>query len=278
MRSMKISLCNEVIASLSFEEQCRFIRATGYDGIEIAPFTLGDEPHKLSASRKNEVKKIAADYGVPITSLHYLMIAPKDMSITSSDRNVRDRSADVMRALCDLAAELGAKLLIHGSPNQRLLEPGKEAEQTKYGIECFAKAAEAAAKNKVVYLLEPMSVKSTGFVNTVEQAAKVVRDINSPGLLTMLDCSAAGHSETQPIPDVLKQWIPTGLIAHIHFNDPNRRGPGEGDLAIAPIVRALKDAGYKGDAAIEPFIYEPDGPSCAARGIGFLRGIMESQR
>lgn len=275
---MKISLCNEVIATLSFEEQCKFIRATGYDGIEIAPFTLGDEPHKLSASTKNEVKKIAADYGVPITGLHYLMIAPKGLSITSSDKAVRERSTDVMRRLCDLAAELGAKLLVHGSPNQRLLEPGKEAEQTKYGIECFAKAAEAAAKNKVVYLLEPMSVKSTGFINTVEQAVKVVRDINSPGLSTMLDCSAAGHSETNPIPDVLKKWIPSGLIAHVHFNDPNRRGPGEGELAIAPIVQALRDAGYKGDAAIEPFIYEPDGPACAARGIGYLRGIMESQR
>lgn len=275
---MKISLCNEVIATLSFEEQCKFIRATSYDGIEIAPFTLGEEPHKLSSSKKKEVKKIAADYGVPITSLHYLMIAPKGLSITSSDKFVRDLSTDVMCRLCDLAAELGAKLLIHGSPNQRLLEPGKESEQTKYGIECFAKAADAAARNKVVYLLEPMSVKSTGFINTVEQAAKVIRDINSPGLGTMLDCSAAGHSETEPIPDVLKKWIPTGLIAHIHFNDPNRRGPGEGNLAIAPIVKALRDAGYKGDAAIEPFIYEPDGPACAARGIGYLRGIMESQR
>ncbi len=275
---MKISLCNEVIATLSFEEQCKFIRATGYDGIEIAPFTLGDEPHKLPKSRKTEIKKIAADHGVPITSLHYLMIAPAGMSITSSDKNVRTFTIEVMRALCDLAAELGAKLLIHGSPNQRLLEPGKEAEQTKYGIECFAAAARAAEKAGVIYLLEPMSIKSTGFVNTVEQAAKVVREINSPGLLTMLDCSAAGHSETEPIPDVLKKWIPTGLIAHIHSNDPNRRGPGEGDLAIAPIVKALKEANYRGDAAIEPFIYEPDGPTCAARGIGYLRGIMESQR
>ncbi len=275
---MKISLCNEVIAGLSFEDQCRFIRATGYDGIEIAPFTLGEEPHRLPQSRKNEVKKIAADHGVPITSLHYLMIAPKGLSITSEDAGVRAQSVEVMCALCDLAAELGAKLLIHGSPNQRLLTPGREDEGRKWGVEAFSQAADAAAKAGVVYLLEPMSIQSTGFVNTVAQAAEVVRAINSPGLLTMLDCSAAGHSETEPIPDVLRKWIPTGLVAHIHFNDPNRRGPGEGDLPIAPVVQALKETGYSGDAAIEPFIYEPDGPSCAARGIGYLRGIMASQR
>jgi len=54
-------------------------------------------------------------------------------------------------------------------------------------------------------------------------------------------------------------------FAHIHLNDPNRRGPGEGALAFGPILAALKAQGYGGMAAIEPFIYEPDGPSCAAR-------------
>ena len=77
----------------------------------------------------------------------------------------------------------------------------------------------------------------------------------------MVDCAAAGRAEAQPIPDLLRQWLPTGLIAHIHLNDPNRRGPGEGELAFAPILRALSDGGYSGMAAVEPFVYEPDGPS-----------------
>jgi hypothetical protein len=29
-------------------------------------------------------------------------------------------------------------------------------------------------------------------------------------------------------------------------------------------------------AAVEPFVYEPDGPSCAARAIGYLRGLQET--
>ena len=92
----------------------------------------------------------------------------------------------------------------------------------------------------------------------------------------MLDCSAAGQSEAQPVADVLAKWLPSGLVAHIHFNDPNRRGPGEGDLKFGPIVAALKAGGYSGIAAIEPFIYEPDGPACAARAIGYMRGVIEA--
>ena len=74
----------------------------------------------------------------------------------------------------------------------------------------------------------------------------------------------------------MRRWLPSGLIEHMHFNDPNRRGPGEGGLAFAPILSALRAGGYKGDASIEPFVYQPDGLTCAARGIGYIRGILET--
>ena len=92
----------------------------------------------------------------------------------------------------------------------------------------------------------------------------------------MIDCSAAGQAEAEPVDALVRRWLPSGLIAHMHFNDPNRRGPGEGDLAFAPILSALRAGGYTGDASIEPFVYQPDGPTCAARGIGYIRGILET--
>jgi sugar phosphate isomerase/epimerase len=108
----------------------------------------------------------------------------------------------------------------------------------------------------------------------VEEAAAVIRAIDSPALRTMIDCSAAGQAEAVPVADLVRRWVPTGLIGHIHFNDPNRRGPGEGK--IAPNLAALAATKYRGDAAIEPFVYEPDGPTCAARQIGYLRGLIEA--
>ena len=273
---MKISLCNEVIAELPFEKQCDVMKKLGYDGVEIAPVTLSDEPHLLPAARRKEIVKIAAAAGMPITSLHYLMVAPKGLSITARDPEIRKRTFDVMPGLVQLAADLGAKLLIHGSPAQRQLEPGDEADSHKRGVEYFAAAGEAARVAGVTYLLEPLARGHTDFVNTVEEAAAIVRTIGNPGLRTMLDCSAAGLSEAEPVADVLTKWLPSGLIAHIHFNDRNRRGPGEGDMKFGPIVAALKAVGYPGIAAIEPFIYEPDGPTCAARALGYMRGVMES--
>jgi D-psicose/D-tagatose/L-ribulose 3-epimerase len=273
---MRISLCNEVIRELPLERQFEFARKVGYDGLEIAPFTLGDEPHRLTTAQRVAIRYASHDTGIPVTGLHYLLLTPKGLSIASSDKAQRARTVDVMRGFCDLAADLGASVLVHGSPDQRRLKPGQETEGRKYGADCFAAVADAAAKTGVTYCIEALAPPEANFVNTIEQAAEIVRAVGSPAVRTMIDCSAAARAEAQSIPDLIRKWLPTGLIAHVHLNDPNRRGPGEGTLAFGPILRALSEAGYGGMAAVEPFVYEPDGPSCAARAIGYLRGLTEA--
>ena len=182
-----------------------------------------------------------------------------------------------MRALCGLAADLGARVLVHGSPDSTHARRRRRGRRdASAAVDCFAAVAEAAAQARVVYCIEPLSRHETQFVNTVEEAAAIVRAIDSPAVRTMIDCSAAGQAEAVPVADLVRRWVPTGLIGHIHFNDPNRRGPGEGTMAFAPILAALAATKYPGDAAIEPFIYEPDGPTCAARQIGYLRGLIEA--
>jgi sugar phosphate isomerase/epimerase len=96
----------------------------------------------------------------------------------------------------------------------------------------------------------------------------------------MIDCSAAGQMEREDIPTLIRRWMPTGQIAHVQVNDPNRRGPGQGAMRFAPILAALSEmqaAGhYRGIVAVEPFDYVPDGMGSAARAIGYLRGLEEA--
>lgn len=271
---MRISLCNEVVASLPFAQQARLAAALGYDGLEVAPFTLDAEaPHLLPAARRAELRRIAAAEGAPITSLHWLLLAPAGLSITTADATTRARTLEVVQRLVGLAADLGATLLVHGSPKQRHLAADGDAQRAE---DAMARAGAWAAQHGLTYCLEPLDAGQTNWARTVAEAMEIVTRLDVPGLATMLDVSAAGNGEQDSAAALLRRFIPTGRIAHVHLNDRNRRGPGQGKDSFRPIFDALADTQYRGFCAVEPFDYHPDGATSAARAIGYLRGILEA--
>jgi sugar phosphate isomerase/epimerase len=139
----------------------------------------------------------------------------------------------------------------------------------------MAQAADWAAAAGVTYCLEPLAPHETNWATTVAEAAAIVQRIGNPALRTMLDVCAAGGGETASVPALLETWLPSGLLGHIHLNDRNRRAPGQGEDRFGPILAALRQGGYAGICGVEPFEYLPDGPGCAARAIGYLRGVAE---
>jgi sugar phosphate isomerase/epimerase len=276
-RALRIALCNEVIAPMPFPQQCEYAAKLGYDGLEIAPYTLSDEPHRLGSAQLAAARAAAEDAGIAVTGLHWLLLKPAGLSISTRDDTVRRKTMDMMLTLVDQCAELGGRYLVHGSPHQRRVDPGDtRAAAMARAQESFAAVAERAAKAGVVYCIEPLSDDQTPLINTLEEAAALVKAIDKPSVRTMLDCSAAGRMEKATLPALVDKWLPQGMIAHVQVNDRNRRGPGQGEQKFAPLIASLLRHGYQGDIAVEPFDYVPDGPGAAARAIGYVRGLLEA--
>ena len=276
MARLKIALCNEVLAHLPFDEQCRAAAAMGYDSLEVAPYTLAPDPMQITDAAAVALARVAQDQGLAISGLHWLLVAPAGLSIASPDAALRQRTTDVMCRLVELCQLMGGRYLVHGSPKQRSIPPGETADATLDRVlDCLASAAWAAQDCGVTYCIEPLARAETDLVNTVEEAVALVDAIGSPALCTMIDCSAAGQAERESVPQLITRWWPTGKLAHVQVNDPNRRGPGQGAMPFAPILAVLRAVGYDGVIAVEPFDYVPDGVGSAARAIGYLRGLLE---
>jgi len=272
----RLALCNEVLAPWTFEAQCAYASRLGYRGLEVAPFTLADDPATITDAQAAVWRRMASDHGLAISGLHWLLVRPDGLSISSPDRKVRERTVDFVRRLVDLCALLGGTYLVHGSPAQRNPSAGQSLEDAlARATECWIAAGVHAGQAGLAYCVEPLSSDQTRVVNTIAQAMRIVEGANLPGLRTMLDTSSAARSEDESIERLVDRWWPSAKLAHVQLNDRNRRGPGQGADRFGPVLAALRRHGYDGWIAMEPFDYQPDGPGCAAHSIGYVRGLLE---
>lgn len=274
---MQLALCNEVLREFPFERQCEIAAELGYDGLELAPFLFADEPHLLSPRRRARLRDAAQSAGIAITGLHWLLVKPEGLSITTGDESVRARTMDVLKRLIELCAELGGSVLVHGSPKQRGIPEGCTWEDAwARARDVFGELAESAQEAGVTYCVEPLSRQETAFMNTLAEAERMVDAVANPNFLTMIDTSSAGLTEESPVPELVRRWVPTGKVAHLQLNDSNRRGPGQGEDDFPAILGAIKETGYDRVLSVEPFVYRPDGPMVAARAVGYVRGIWDT--
>jgi D-psicose/D-tagatose/L-ribulose 3-epimerase len=274
---MKLALCNEVLRPLPLAAQCEAAARMGYDALEVAPFTLADDPGTLDDAHARDVRATARAHGLEICSLHWLLVKPDGLSLVTDDALLCTRTLDLLRRLIDFAAACGAKVLVHGSPKQRSPAPGQSVADATARLEAaLEELAPHAAAAGVTYCIEALAPFETSVINTVAEAAALVDRIGSPAVRTMLDVSAASHSESAPVHEILRRFLASGHIAHVQVNDGNRRGPGQGDTDLRPVLQVLRDTGYEGWVAVEPFEYVPDGPGCAEISARHVRTLWAS--
>ncbi len=263
---MRFALCNEMFEQRPLADVCRIARGLGYHGLEFAPFTLAPSAPQVTAGQRQETRRILADHGLECVGLHWLLAGPSGLHLTTSDQATWLRTRDYFKALIELCHDLGGRVMVLGSPKQRSILPG----QTHAGA--WQRAADLLADivqgSPVTICLEPLSPAETDFLNTVDEAMKMVRLIDSPNLKLHLDVKAM-CSEGKPVSEIIRS-VRAADVGHFHVNDPNLYGPGMGDVDYAPIAQALADIGYDGWLSVEVFKYDPDPETIARKSIECL--------
>ncbi len=273
---MKTALCHELFGDWPIEEVFAYAAALGCDGVEIAPYALADSLTDLTAGRRREIRRAAEASGVEIVGLHWLLVKPDGLSINHPDGAVRKRTQHYMRELIHLCADLGGRVLTHGSPRQRSVQEGWDvAESWRRARESFEACLLALEAREATYCIEPLTPADTNFITTVAEALRLVREINHPRFQLMVDCRSAEANSGSAVA-ALDAALASGHLRHVHVNDVNGRGPGFGVVEFTPILGRLAAAGYPGYVSVEVFSFDPDPRTIAARSIGYLRGILEA--
>lgn len=270
------AICNEAFDKWDFAEACRVMKKLGYEGIEIAPFTLAEDPVDVGAERRRELKDIMASEGLQFAGLHWLMVSPKGLHVATSNEAMRQRGWQHIRNLIDLCADLGPNgVMVFGSPKQRCSDEKTSVEQaTRNYVDGLASVAPQAEQRGVTILIEALPVEQTDVVLTLDEAVEHVKQIGSPAVQTMFDSHNA-INEVESHADLIEkhfQWI-----RHVHVNELDGRHPGTGNYDFISMFRRLAKLNYQGWISMEAFDFTPGAEKLAGESIEYLnRRIAEA--
>jgi D-psicose/D-tagatose/L-ribulose 3-epimerase len=270
MSPLRLAVCNELFEQRDLAESCRLARRAGWQGIELAPFTLAQDATTLSAPRRREIRDIIASEGLAFVGLHWLLIGPPNIHVTTPDAAVRRRSWEYVAALIDLCADLGPNgVLVFGSPKQRASTGGlSPAEATRHFAEGVAGVAPRAEQRGVTICLEPLSRDQTDVLLSLDEAARLVASINSPAVRTMYDSHNA-VDEAEPHEKLVDRHF--DIIRHIHVNEMDGTYPRPGGHDFKPVLRVLLRRNYQGWISMEVFDFSPGAERIVAEAGAYLR-------
>ncbi len=277
---MRFATCNEPWDGVArIEEVFEIAARIGFEGVEIAPFTLAEHVDEVSGARRREIARAAADAGVEIVGLHWLFVSPKGLHLTTPDVAVRRRTADYLKSLADFCGDLGGKVMILGSPKQRSIEPPTTRDEGwKRACEVLASCGDMLAARGVSLCIEALAPKETSFIQTLDESTQLAEDIGHPNIDVMLDVKAMSSM----LDGVIGTIGRFGKRArHFHANHPSGKGvgmplqAGDGEPIDWPaVLAALRGSGFAGWVSCEPFDYTPDATTVAETAYRTLRGAL----
>jgi sugar phosphate isomerase/epimerase len=267
---IRLGICNELFEDWDFGQVCRTVKGLGYEGLEIAPFTLAPRITDLTADRRRELRAMVEDAGLATIGLHWLLAKTEGFYLTSPDPEVRRRTGDYLIALAEATRDMGGSLMVLGSPKQRDLLPGVSHDQALgYALEVFRRVMTAIGALGVDLCLEPLAPSETNFLNTCAQARALIDQVNHPHFKLHMDVKAQSGEVGTTVLELIRRHARSA--GHFHAQDVNLRGPGMGNVDFGPIMKALVDSGYDRWVSVEVFDFSPGAEETARRSIECLK-------
>ena len=271
---MKFAMCNEFCEKWEFDDVFRLAADVGYEGVEIAPFTVAASVTAVSQEERRRIRHAAKDHGLSITGLHWLLASPEGLYTNHPDAAIREQTRQYFEELIYFCADLGGDRMVIGSPKQRDVIEGQSYEDTwKRSVEFYRQVSPVAGDCDVVLGMEPLGRPDTNFLNTKDEVVRLIEEVSHSNFRLTLDCKAMADEE-KPIPQIIQEAAAD--LVHFHVNDDNLGYPGTGSLDFIKIMGALQKIDYDGWVSLEVFDFTPGPEKIARQGMAHLKQCLRA--
>lgn len=237
-------------------------REAGLDGVELC--LRGDyaQDSLWSLDGARAIAARASNEGLDIPSLTLLML---NQGGFAGDPRTRQRARDIVHHSIDVAAALGARIILLPFFGAGRIEGVEGIAQVVEDLRALASTARQAG---VV-----LGIETTLPAPTV---VEIVRAVDSPAVSNYFDIANAVWLGYDPVAEV-ETLHAAGALPQIHVKDiqekPGDRGPGEGRVPYPAVADALRRVGYDGYLVFET--PPTDDPVAAARRhLTFMKDLL----
>ena len=248
------------------------LAACGYDYIEPGlAKTVALAPEALKGARAT-----LAAAKIPIETMNWFLPGT-DIKLTGPEVDEARVRAYVERSLA-LAEELGAKVIVFGSPGARSFPEGFPREKAWAQLQAFLRMTGTIIETRgygMVIGIEPLRKPESNIINTVVEAARLAREVNHPKIRIIVDFYHLAFENEDP--DAI--LTARDLIVHLQIADPVKRGFPVSDASeprYARFFANLKTIGYRGRISIEA--NSSNLAADCAPGLAFLKRMSSAAR
>jgi D-psicose/D-tagatose/L-ribulose 3-epimerase len=220
------------------------IKNYGYDAVEIPV----EDPELVDLAA---VKKALEDNG--LNAIICGAFGPS-RDFTHDDPAFHDTCFKYMDQCFEIASELGAKFvagpMYSAVGKARLVSPEQKKLEWDRAVQNLRKVCGKARNHGLDIAIETLNRFETDLINTAEELAQLIQDINEKEAKALLD----GFHISIEEPDIEKAIQRVGdKLIHVQVSENYRGTPGTGQTNWAAWKRGLESINYQGTISIESF-------------------------
>jgi D-psicose/D-tagatose/L-ribulose 3-epimerase len=220
----------------------------GIEGIEIAPTRVWKDPLASTSAHVSEQRRFWENRGLPIVAMQSLLFGHPELTIFGSDE-ARGKTLTYLSGMVSLARDLGARVLVFGSPKNRHVGDRTAEEAQAIAVPFFRELGNRAARAGVSFCIEPNPpYYDCDFVTTSADGLALVKAVNAVGFGLHLD--AAAITLVKEDPDVALDTA-AGQIQHFHGSEKDLAPIGSGSVDHARFAAGLRRIQYPNWVSVE---------------------------
>lgn len=211
---MKKAISNIAWENSEEKEVFQLLKKYDFSYLELAPTKIFQNLLNVDNKSIEKYLKYIKQNSLNLVAMQALLFGQNELKIFDESRS---ETLKYLKNVIDLAQNLGSKILVFGSPKNRLIGDLSKKEAYKIAVDFFSELGDYAKQKELYFCIEP-NTKAYGcdFITNTKEAIELIKDVSCEGFKLHIDSAVMTMNE-ENIEKNLEEAFP--FMEHFHISE-----------------------------------------------------------